>query len=124
MSFSNTALLKHILDETEFILQNTQELSIEKLEENKILQRAFIRSIEVIGKASKNVEMGFRLKYPKLDWRGMASMRDRLIHHYFDVDIQVVYDTCILDIPRLAVDIKMIILLEEGKRIIQINHKL
>ena len=115
MSFSNTVLLKHILDETEVILQNSDGLSMEKLAEDKILQRAFIRSIEVIGEASKNVEMGFRLKYPELDWRSMAKMRDRLIHHYFDVDIQVVFDTCILDIPNLAFDVKTILLLEENK---------
>ena len=114
MSFSNTDLLRHVLDEAEFIIQNLDGLSVEKLGNDPILQRAFIRSFQVIGETSKTVQEGFRLKYPQLEWRNMARMRDRLIHHYFDVDFQVLYDTCIIDIPELAFTIKAIILLEDG----------
>ena len=59
MSFSNTDLLKHILDEAAFIHSNLEGLTVDKLEANPILQRAFIRSIEITGEAAKNVKTEF-----------------------------------------------------------------
>ena len=51
-----------------------------------MLKRSFLRSIEVIGEAAKNVPESFRKESPELQWRDMAGMRDRLIHAYFSVD--------------------------------------
>ena len=56
-------------------------------------KRAFARSFEVIGEASKCIPDDVKLKYPGVDWKAMARMRDRLIHHYFGVDYSVVWDT-------------------------------
>lgn len=60
-----------------------------------------IRAIEIIGEASKNVPQENREKYRNIPWREMATMRDRLIHGYFGVDLLILWDTVQQDIPPL-----------------------
>lgn len=91
-------------------------MTFKKLEEDIILQKALCRSLEIIGEATKNISFPFRDKYPQIQWRAIAAMWDKIIHHYFDVDFEVVYETCKSDIPELDVNIKAILLLEENKK--------
>ena len=58
--------------------------------ENETFKRAYARSIEVIGEAVKQLPEMLRQKYEKTEWRSMARMRDRLIHHYFGIDYDIV----------------------------------
>lgn len=60
-----------------------------------------MRSLEVIGEAAKNVPDTFRAQHPLVEWRGMAGMRDRLIHNYFGVDFELVWDVVQHRIPEL-----------------------
>lgn len=53
-------------------------------------KRDFVRSLEIIGEASKNIPIEFKEKYKDVEWKEMARMRDRLIHHYFGVDYSIV----------------------------------
>lgn len=92
MSFSPLDYLRHILVEAEFLVENTRSLSKYDFLNSDVLRRAFVRSIEVIGEATKNVPDAFRARYPQVDWRLMAGMRDRLIHAYFGVDYDIVWD--------------------------------
>jgi uncharacterized protein with HEPN domain len=57
---------------------------------DETLKRAFVRSIEVIGEATRNIPIETRQKYPQVDWKAMAGMRDRLIHGYFGIDYDIV----------------------------------
>ena len=59
---------------------------------DETLKRAFVRSIEIIGEASKKVPDNFREKHVQIDWRAMSGMRDKLIHDYFGVDFDIVWD--------------------------------
>ena len=93
--------LKHILDETKFIISQSKNLKEEDFYNNPILTRAFIRSLEIIGEATKNIPKEFTAKYPDIQWKYMARMRDRLIHHYFGVDYFIVWDIVITEIPKL-----------------------
>jgi uncharacterized protein with HEPN domain len=57
--------------------------------DNQTLRRAFVRSLELIGEASKKLPEEFRDDHPDIDWRAMAGMRDRLIHNFNNIDITV-----------------------------------
>jgi len=109
MSFEPREYLRHILVEAEYLIETSAGLSFEEFSGNDTLQRAFVRSLEIIGEAAKNVPDEFRVQYPKPDWRGMSGMRDRLIHGYFGVDYQIVWDVMQNHVPRIARDISSIL---------------
>ena len=92
MSKSDKEYLKHILDEINYLLNSSKEISEEKFMRDATLQRAYTRSLEIIGEASKGLSGELRGKYPNVDWKSMAGMRDRLVHHYFGVDYDIVWD--------------------------------
>jgi len=60
---------------------------------------ATIRSIEVIGEATKNIPLSLRDKYPNVPWKKMAGMRDKLIHEYSGVDLEIVWQTIKKELP-------------------------
>jgi len=64
---------------------------------------AVIRAVEVIGEAAKKITEPIRSKYPDIPWRDMAGMRDKLIHAYFGVDLEVLWKTIQQDLPALKV---------------------
>ncbi len=101
MSFGPPEYLRHILAEAEFLLQEGQKLSAEAFAHDAVLQRAFVRSLEVIGEATKKLPSSFRDEHPEVEWRAMAGMRDHLIHGYFAVDYQLVWDVVTTKIPEL-----------------------
>jgi uncharacterized protein with HEPN domain len=109
MSRSSLEYLRHILDETMYLTDHAQGLSKERFMQDETLQRAFVRSLEVIGEATKNISAELRHEYSHIDWRAIAGMRDRLIHHYFGVDYDIVWDAVASKIPSLQREIQQII---------------
>ncbi len=73
------------------------------------MKRAYVRSIETIGEAVKQLPDELRQKYSAIEWRAMAGMRDRLIHNYFGVDYDIVWDVVVRKIPVLDADIRLIL---------------
>ena len=104
MLLSQNNFLKHIREEATFIISQTADLTLNDLEQTLILQKALLRSLKVIGEATKLLDSSFRQKYPYIDWKAMAGTRDKLIHDYFNVDIDLVYDICKTNIPALLID--------------------
>ena len=64
--------LKHIRDECEFLVEKSEELTSEKFLSDETLKRAFIRSLEIIGEATKKISGEFKQKYPDMNWKEMA----------------------------------------------------
>lgn len=86
------AYLRHILDEIRFLRSCSRGMDLDRLRGDPVMQRAFLRSLEVIGEAVKNLSPELREQHPEVDWRKVAGLRDKLIHHYFEVDWNVVWD--------------------------------
>ena len=80
MSFEPRDYLRHILVEADYLLSQTAGLDRDAFMANETLRRAFVRSLEIIGEATKKVPETFRAMHHAVDWRAMAGMRDRLIH--------------------------------------------
>ena len=66
------------------------------------LSRAVVRSLEIIGEATKSIPVEWTKKYAAVPWKQIARMRDRLIHHYFDIDFEVVSNVLETEIDPLA----------------------
>lgn len=64
-------------------------------------QDSVIRNIEIIGEAVKNLSIELRIKHNQVAWKGMAGMRDRLIHDYFGINIDIVWGVVTENIPVL-----------------------
>jgi uncharacterized protein with HEPN domain len=101
MSFEPREYLRHILVEANYLMASCAGLRMEEFTANETLRRAAVRSLEIIGEASKKVPEEFRAKYPDVEWRAMSGMRDRLIHNYFGVDYELVWDVLQNRIPTL-----------------------
>jgi uncharacterized protein with HEPN domain len=101
MSFEPLDYLRHVLVEADYLLEHSVDLTADDFLQNDTLQRAFVRSLEIIGEAAKQIPEDFRARHPVIDWRGMTGMRDRLIHGYFGVDYGIVWDVVQNHIPRL-----------------------
>jgi len=93
--------LKHILESISNIEEFSEGLSKEQLIKDKLVQSAIIRQIEIIGEAVKNLPKSFIAKNPQIEWASIARTRDKLIHHYFGVDIEAVWKMIKEDIPAL-----------------------
>lgn len=102
MSFEPRDYLKHILVEADYLAARSVDLKFEAFVADETLRRAFVRSLEIIGEAAKKVPDDFRATHAGVEWRAMAGMRDRLIHDYFGVDFELVWDVVRNRIPEFA----------------------
>ena len=93
--------LQDIVANAEKALQFVQGMSGDDFLQDDKTVFAVIRALEVMGEAAKNVPDEVRNKYPHIPWRDMAGMRNKLIHHYFGVDLKTVWKTVTRDLPIL-----------------------
>ncbi|MCK4376139.1 MAG: DUF86 domain-containing protein [Candidatus Brocadiae bacterium] len=80
-------------------------------------QDAVVRNLETIGEAVKNISGSLKAKHARVPWRLIAGMRDKLIHHYFGVDVRLIWDVVAHDLPQLNAHIQDILasLPDEGE---------
>lgn len=98
--------LAHILESIKKIEEFTKGISKEKFFRDIKLQDAVIRRIEIIGEAAKNLPANFREKHSDIEWAEMAKTRDKLIHGYFGVDIELTWNIVKDNLPNLKEKIK------------------
>ena len=115
MSRSVVEYIKHVKNELDYLLQKSEGLDFDTFDTDETLKRAFSRSLEIIGEAVKNVPEEIRFEYPKVEWKAMAGMRDKLIHHYFGVDFELVWDIIENELEELSFQINRIIEIEKNK---------
>ena len=94
-------------------MEQTQGLEKTTFLQDETLKRAFVRSLEIIGEAVKQLPDEVKRRYSHMEWRAMAGMRDRLIHGYFGVDYDIVWDAVTTKIPALQQAVEHI-LRQEG----------
>jgi len=100
--------INDLIEACEEILSFTQGMSYSDFADDKKTVNAVIRSLEVIGEATKKLPTSFRNNYPNIPWKQMAGMRDKLIHEYFGIDRQMVWQAIERHIPYILPLIKEI----------------
>ncbi len=114
MSKDPIEYLHHIKDESFFILSViTKDVTKDDFLQNETLKRAVVRSLEIIGEATKKIPADFKVRWGSIMWRNMAGMRDRLIHDYMGVNYSIVWDVVKNKIPQLYEQIVEVIELEQ-----------
>ena len=93
---------QHILLEADYLMQASKLTRRELFLHDETLKRAFVRSLEIIGEAVKQIPEEFRAKYAQVEWRKMAGTKDKLIHDYLGVDYELVWDIVENKIPALG----------------------
>lgn len=101
--------LKHILDAMSDIEKFTEGISKERFYESKEKQYAVLRALEIIGEAVKNLSRELKAKHREVLWRDISGMRDKLIHEYFGVNLELVWETMKKDLPKLKKQIYKIL---------------
>ena len=103
---SDLPYLLHILDAIDRIEQYVQGLDRATFDQNLLVQDGVIRQLMVIGEAVKLLSDDLRAKHTDIPWSRIARMRDRLVHHYFGIDIETVWLTVQDDLPVLKIEIE------------------
>ena len=106
MSNEDAVRLRHMLDAAKRAIDFMQGRAKSDLESDEQLSLAVVRLLEILGEAAKNVSEDLRKDYPDIPWRQIAGTRERLIHGYFDVDLDIVWQIISTDLPVLAAQLE------------------
>jgi uncharacterized protein with HEPN domain len=109
VSLSPHEYIHHMLDEIDFILSEISNKDYESFIREATLKRAFVRSLEIIGEASKKLPEDVKAIQPDIEWRKVTGMRDRLIHDYFGVDYTIVWDVAKNKLPDLRTKLHVLL---------------
>jgi uncharacterized protein with HEPN domain len=115
MKKDDSVYLHHIMDAFVQIERYTDGVSHDDFMENRLLQDGVIRQLEVMGEAARNLTEDLRNEYPNIPWRQMIGLRNRMIHAYFNVNLQIIWEIIQGDIPNLKKDINYVLEIHNKK---------
>lgn len=104
--------LRHMLEYSRMALQLVDGETRDSLEQDIKLSLALTRLLEIVGEAGVNVSEGKQAELTGIEWAKIRGMRNRIVHAYFDVDLDVVWDTVLLSLPPLVAQLEQVIDLE------------
>jgi len=94
----------------DFIAKYCTVVGIETLMADEVLRRACVKSLEIIGEASRNISDDLKTAHPEIPWRQMIGMRNKLVHHYFGVDWEIVDDALKNELPEIKLKLAKILI--------------
>ena len=109
MSGSDITYLRHMLDAAEKSIDFIADGSRTELDTDEMLALAVVRLLEIVGEASRHISIETKLAYPDVPWQQLSATRNRLIHGYFDVDLDIVWAIVTIDLPPLVSRLEEII---------------
>ena len=116
MSLLPREYLRHILEEIDYILAQISNTDFDCFLRDATLKRAFVRSLEIIGEASKKLPEDIKAMQTDIEWRKVTGMRDKLIHDYFGVDYTIVWDVATTKLPDLREKLQALLEATEKSR--------
>ena len=101
--------VRHMFDAAQKAIEFTEKCTRQDLDKDEKLALSITRLLEILGEAAKGVSEQFRKQHPNIPWKQIAGTRDRLIHGYFDVDLDIVWKIVSQDLPQLAAQLEKIL---------------
>jgi len=101
--------LRHITEAAQEAMGYLKDLPWIEFEKNRPIQHSVVRCIEIVGEASSRISSGLREANPQVPWVDIIAMRNRIVHAYYDIDIDVVWKTVTEDLPVLLPEIQSIV---------------
>lgn len=95
------SFIEHVLDSINAIEKFSKHMKKEELLSNRLKQSAIVREIEIIGEAVKNISENLKNKHREIEWKEIAGTRDKMIHHYFGIDMNIIWDIIKINLPDL-----------------------
>lgn len=113
MQEADLVRLKHMLDAATEIFEFTRDKNRDDLDNDRKLSLSVVHLLEIVGEAASGISVEVQNNYTQIPWRVIIGMRNRLIHGYFDIDLDIVWKTVIQDIPPLIPELERIIKSQE-----------
>ena len=109
MQRDDTIRTLHILEAARKALHFVENRTRDDLDKDEMLAISLVHLLEIVGEGANCVSADFREQHPHIPWKKMIELRNRLIHGYFDINLDIVWDTVLEDLPPLVADIEKII---------------
>ena len=101
--------LRHMLDAAQEAMSFARGKKREDLDRERMLVLSLLKDIEIVGEAASKVSENCRQEHPEIPWKDIVTMRNRLIHGYFDINLDVVWKTATEELPLLVQKLQRVI---------------
>ncbi len=109
MQRDDTVCIKHVLDAARKAVEFSKGRNRRDLDSDEKLALSLVHLLEIIGEAASGVSEDYRKEHPGVPWKNMIGLRNRLIHGYFDVNYDIVWDTVVSDLPPLITEMEKLL---------------